>query len=372
MFIISLAQLYAWTGDRKLLSKHWDAASRILDWAREYGDQDSDGFLEYLTRSSKGTKNQGWKDSGNAILYDDGSSVAPPIGTCELQGYWYAAQQIFSVLSGVMGRPGDAKAYWKSAAALKERFNRAWWMNDAQFFALAMDSGKGLVHAPSSNVGQCIVTGIVDDEHLPATVKRLFEPDMYSGWMIRTLSSEHAAYNPLEYHLGSVWAVENATIVFGLRRFGFDEEASQLTRSMFELAELYPEYRIPECVGGFARRERPHPGSYPRSNRIQLWNSSAFVLLMHTMLGLQPVAALDLLVFDAALPVWLPQVILRDLRIGGATATIRFWRDSHGHSHGEILEKRGTLHLIKQPPPESLRAGAVDRFSALIDRLVHH
>jgi len=228
------------------------------------------------------------------------------------------------------------------------------------------------VRALGSNVGQCVATGIIDDDHLPATVERMFAPDLYSGWMIRTLTTQHAAYNPLEYHLGSIWAVENATIVFGLRRFGFDERALLLTRSMFELAELYPEYRIPECVGGFARRERAFPGAYPRTNTPQLWNASAFVMLVHALLGLQPVAPLDLLVFDPALPTWLPEIILRDLRIGGATATLRFWRDDEGDTHGEVLDKTGTLHLIKQPPPESLRASVGDRFTALLDRLVHH
>jgi glycogen debranching enzyme len=372
MFIVSLAQLYAWSGDKALLVKHWDVARRVLDWARDYGDMDGDGYLEYLTRSPKGTKNQGWKDSGNAILYDDGSTVEPPIGTCELQGYWFATQQIFSVLCRIMNRDDDARAYWASASELKTRFNHDWWLEDDSFFALAMDPEKRLVRALSSNVGQCIATGIIDDEHLPRTVDRLFQPDMYSGWMVRTLSSDHVAYNPLEYHLGSIWAVENATIVFGLRRFGFDERALQLTRSMFELAQLYPDFRIPECVGGFARRQRATPGAYPRSNTAQLWNASAFVLLVQTMLGLQPVAPLDLLVFDPALPAWLPEIVLRDLRVGGATATIRFWRDEHGDTHGEVLDKTGTLHLIKQPPPESLRANATDRFTALLDRIVHH
>lgn len=371
MFIISLAQLYAWTGDKALLTKHWDVARRILDWARDYGDMDGDGYLEYLTRSPMGTKNQGWKDSGNAILYDDGTAVPSPIATCELQGYWFAAQQIFSVLCGAMGYDDDAKALWSSAMALKERFNRDWWLEDDSFFALAMDPEKRLVRALSSNVGQCITTGIIDDEHLPRTVERLFAPDLYSGWMIRTLTNEHAAYNPIDYHLGSIWAVENATIVFGLRRFGFDERAMQLTRSMFELAQLYPDFRIPECVGGFARRDRPFPGAYPRSNTMQLWNASAFPLLIHSMLGLQPVAPLDLLAFDPVLPAWLPEVILRDLRVGHATATIRFWRDDSGDGHAEVIQKTGTLHLVKQPPPESLRAGKMDRLAALFDRIFH-
>ena len=372
MFVISLAHLYSWTGERECLERHWDKARRILDWAREYGDRDGDGYLEYLTRSPNGTKNQGWKDSGRAVLYEDGTTVPSPIASCDLQGYWFAAQQLMAVLSWVMDERDTAKAYWASAKALKARFNRDWWVGDDGFFALAMDPGKRLVHAASSNVGHCLASGIIDDEHLPPVVGRLFAPDMFSGWGIRTLSSGHVAYNPIGYHLGSVWAVEQATIAFGLRRFGFDTRALELARAMFDLAELYPEHRIPETLGGYARGERASPGAYPRANTPQLWNATAFPLLVHTILGLQPVAPLDLLVIDPVLPTWLPEVIVRNVRLAGATATLRFWRDEHGTSHGEVLHKRGTFHLVKQPPIESLTAGVRDRFGALVDSLVHH
>jgi glycogen debranching enzyme len=372
MFVIALAHLYAWTGEKSLLDRHWDAARRALDWARERGDLDGDGYLEYRTRSPQGLENQGWKDSGDAILYDDGSPVPRPIGTCELQGYWFTAQQLMAVLSWVMDAPNDAKAHWSSATELKRRFNRDWWMEDDGFIALAMDPDKRLVRAVSSNVGHCVAAGIVSDEHLPRVVGRLFAADMFSGWGVRTLSAGHVAYNPLSYHLGSVWAVENATIAFGLRRFGFDERALELSRAMFDLAALYPDYRIPETVGGYARADRPFPGAYPRANAPQLWNASAMMLLVHTMLGLQPVAPLHLLVVDPVLPTWLPEIVLHGVRLGGATSTIRFWRDVHGESHAEVVRKSGTLHVIKQPPLESLRAGVKDRFTALTDRLLHH
>ncbi len=372
MFIVSLGHLYSWAGERQCIERHWDTARRIMEWTREYGDRDGDGYLEYLTKYSEGPKNQGWKDSGRAILYEDGSTVPSPIATCEIQGYWFAAQQLIAVLSWVMGARDDAKEYWRSAMELKERFNRDWWLEDQGIIALAMDAEKRLVHAPSSNVGHCIASGIVNDEHLPRTVGRLFAPDMFSGWGIRTLSSEHAAYNPISYHLGSVWAVEQATTAFGLRRFGFDARALELAGALFDLARIYPDYRIPECVGGHARGDRATPGAYPRANTPQLWNASALPLIVHTILGLQPVAPLSLLVVDPVLPTWLPEVIVRDLRLAGATATLRFWRDDKGASHGEVLHKRGTFRLVRQPPPESLSAGIGDRFRALADSVMHH
>jgi glycogen debranching enzyme len=370
MFVISLANLWAWTGEREYVERHWDTARRILDWAREYGDGDGDGYLEYRTRSSKGTKNQGWKDSGDAIIYDDGSAVPAPIATCELQGYWYIAQELMALLSRVMDARADARAYHESAAALKDRFNRDWWMDEEQFYALALDPQKRQVRALTSNVGHCLACGIIDRDRLPAVVGRMFAPDLFSGWGVRTLSTNHAYYNPLSYHRGTVWAVEQATIVFGLRRFGFDARALDLTQALFDLAQLYPEYRIPECVGGYARGERATPGAYPRANTPQLWNATAFPLVVQTILGLLPIAATNTLVLDPVLPAWIPELILRDLRVGDARVALRFWRDESDSSNWEVLHQQGTLHVVRQPAPESLSATWTDRAGAVLESMV--
>ena len=369
MFVISLANLWAWTGDRRHLQRHWDTARRILDWARDIGDMDQDGYLEYQTRSSKGTKNQGWKDSGDAIIYDDGTPVPAPIATCELQGYWYIAQTLMALMSTVMGARDDAGAYRESAAALKDRFNRDWWMEDEHYYALALDPQKRQVRAVTSNVGHCLACGIIDREHLPAVVGRMFAPDMFSGWGVRTLSANHTFYNPLSYHRGTVWAVEQATIVFGLRRFGFDARALDLSEALFDLAQLYSEYRIPECVGGYARGERSAPGAYPRANTPQLWNATAFPLVVQTILGLLPIAATNTLVLDPVLPVWIPVMILRDLRVGDAKVTLRVWRDQDGTSKWKVLHQQGTLHVIRQPAPESLSATWMERTAAVLESI---
>jgi glycogen debranching enzyme len=369
MFIISLANLYAWVGDTQVIRRHWDTARRILDWARDYGDRDRDGYLEYQTRSKMGTKNQGWKDSGDAIIYDDGSPVPAPIATCELQGYWYIAQHLMAMMAGMLGERDTASAYSTSAANLKERFNRDWWVDEERFFALAMDPQKRLVRAVTSNVGHCLATGIIDADHLRPVVGRLFAPDMFSGWGIRTLSSSHAFYNPLSYHRGTVWAVEQGTMLFGLRRFGFDARAHDLARAMFDLAQLYPEHRIPECIGGYARAESPVPGAYPRANTPQLWNSTSFPLALQVLLGILPVAPFNTLVVDPQLPAWLPDVIVRDLRVGDACVTLRFRRNDRGESHFEVLNQVGTLHVVRQPPPESIAAGLGERARDVVQSL---
>jgi glycogen debranching enzyme len=371
MFVIALAHLYSWTGETAVVRRHWDTARRVLDWARTDGDRDQDGYLEYRTRSPRGPKNQGWKDSGDSVVHDDGTDVPAPIATCELQGYWFAAQQLMAVLAVPMARFQDARSFWRDAAALKARFNRDWWLDDEESIALAMDPDKRLVRAATSNMGHCLAAGIVSDEHIRPVVGRLFAPDLFSGWGVRTLSAGHRYYDPLSYHRGSVWPVEQSTIAFGLRRFGFVHRANELMQATFELASHYPGYRLPECVGGYGRGEARAPGAYPRANPIQLWNVAAIPLMLHAMLGLQPVAPLETLVVDPALPAWLPEVVLHDLRLAGAVATIRFWRDDRGRSHAEVMRKRGTFRLVRQPPPESLTAGLRDRMSALVDTLVH-
>jgi glycogen debranching enzyme len=370
MFVISLANLFAWTGDRGRLQRYWDAARRVLDWAREYGDMDGDGYLEYQTRSSKGTKNQGWKDSGDAVIYEDGSPVPAPIATCELQGYWYAAQQLMGFLSALQGRQADARAHLDAAADLKARFNRDWWHPEDEFFALALDPQKRQVRAASSNVGHCLAAGIIDAAHIPAVVGRLFAPDMFSGWGVRTLTTDHGYYNPVSYHRGSVWAVEQATIVFGLRRYGFNARAQDLAGALFDLARLYPGYRIPETVGGHARGERATPGAYPQANAPQLWNASAFPLVVQCLLGMLPLAHAELLVIDPVLPPWLPELVVRSLRVGRATVSLRVRRDDAGRTDFEVLHKHGTLRVLRQPPPESFTAGPGDRVHALFDTVV--
>ncbi len=365
-FIFALGQLYAWSGAKELLKRHWDAARRVMDWAREYGDRNEDGYLEYQTRSEAGPTHQGWKDSENALVDEDGRQVSPPIAPCEIQGYYFAAQQFMAAFALALGSLGDARAFWNSAREFKRRFNRDFWMEDEGCIAFGLDADRRPIRSVTSNAGQCLTTGVVNDEKLPRLVSRLFQPDMFSGWGIRTLSSAHPAYNPLSYHLGSVWAVENATILFGLRRFGFDAEALRLSRVLYDLALIWRGNRIPECVGGYDRQEAPYPGAFPQANVPQSWNLSVFPILIQTLLGLRAIAPLNLLAVDPVLPPWAPDLTVRNLRVGKASVSLRFWRDRSGASHYAVLKKQGDLRIVRQPPLDSLTVGIWDRLGALI------
>ena len=226
---------------------------------------------------------------------------------------------------------------------------------------------KTPVRAATSNVGHCLACGIIDADTCSAVVGRMFAPDMFSGWGIRTLSADHRYYNPLSYHRGTVWAVEQATMIFGLRRFGFDARAHDLARALFDLAALYPKYRIPECVGGYPRGDAPAPGAYPRANTPQLWNATAFPARSCRRCGDPAAGAVRHAGRRSRAARLAAGARLRDLRVGGATVTLRFWRDARGRSKFQVLHKRGTLHVVRQPPPESLSADLWQRLHGVME-----
>lgn len=365
MLVVSLGQSFAWTGDRAAVARRWPSAMAALHWARTQGDRDGDGYLEYLTLSPHGPKHQGWKDSDNAVVDERGEQVEPPFASAELQGYWFAALQISAVLALGRGRLWTARKLWRQAQGLKRRFNRDFWLEEEGFLAFGLDADKRPVRSLTSNAGHCLASGIVARRHVPRLVERLFSPEMFSGWGIRTLSADNPSYNPFSYHLGSVWPVENSTILLGLRRYGFDERAVELATALWELGRIWDHGRIPECVGGLAREGRGHPGSYPHSNAPQAWNQSAWPLLVQSLLGLQPVAPLRTLTVSPALPEWLPELEVRGLGVGRAEVDLRVWRDRKGRGRFEVLRKQGRLRVVRQPPVDALGVGPMTRLLAL-------
>jgi glycogen debranching enzyme len=366
-FIIGLGYRWALTGEIEAVEPHIAAAHRVLDWARTRGDPDGDGYLEYLTRSSVGPTHQGWKDSENAVVRENGEQVEPPIAPCEVQGYWYASLQIMSALALARDDRAGARALWQEAAELKRRFNRDFWMQREGYLAFGLDADKRPIRALTSNAGQCLATGVVSDEHVPRLVHRMFEPDLFSGWGIRTLDSGNPAYNPLDYHLGSVWPVENGTILFGLRRYGLNEQAERLARALYDLARLWPGGRAPECVGGYGREEYAHPSVYPRANAPQTWNQSMLPMLVQSLLGLVPFAPLGVLLVDPVLPAWLPELTVRNLRVGEATVALRFRREADGRSSYEVLEKTGALRVLRQAWLQSFSQDVWSRLGDLVE-----
>jgi glycogen debranching enzyme len=370
-YLVLLGGYHLVTGDTKRVREFLDPAKRVLDWLDKRADLDGDGFLEYKTRSPKGQIHQGWKDSGDAVRYEDGREVEPPIAPCEIQGYWYAAKLMMAEVFLHVGEASRAFEQLREAVALKRRFNERFWMPEERFFAFALDSEKRQVKSIVSNVGHCLATGIIERKYAPDVVRRLMAPDMFSGWGIRTLSARHPAYNPLKYHLGSVWPVENASTAFGMKRYGFHAECNVLAKGMFDAAAIFERFRLPEAFGGYPRdRAHPHPGIYPDACAPQGWSASAIVWFIQAMLGLWSYAPLNVLIVDPVLPAWLPELTLRDMRIGKGRVTIRFRRGRDGETDYRVLERHGPVHVVRQPPPDDLTAGPFTRLRELAGSLL--
>jgi len=370
-YSVVVSELWHWTGDKELVGEVLGPALRALQWLDSYGDRDGDGFYEYQTRSEQGVKNQAWKDSGDAIVYEDGSQVEAPIATCEEQGFVYAAKLQLAEVLWWFGDHDRARHLYREARELKQRFNDAFWMDDPGFFALGLDAQKRPIRSITSNPGHCIATAIVDDAVAQRTADRLFATDLFSGWGVRTLSANHPAYNPYSYHRGSVWPVEQGTFALGFMRYGLHHYAERICRAQFEAAALFPYCRLPELFSGHPRdADHPFPALYPQANWPQAWSSSAVFSLVQALLGLYPYAPLKLLLLDPHLPPWLPELTLHNLRVGTATTSIRFYRTDNGASDYQILDTQGTLYVVRQPSPWSLTASFGERLKDVLTSLL--
>jgi hypothetical protein len=179
--------------------------------------------------------------------------------------------------------------------------------------------------------------------------------DLFSGWGVRTLSQRHPSYNPFAYHLGTVWPVENATFTLGFKRYGLDDHLQRLASAMCDAAAHFRNFRLPEAIGGLGPSESPVPSVYPSSNSPQAWSASAMLLLVQAVLGIYPFAPANVLALARPrLPEWLPVVTVRQLRVGGATISIRFERNRDGSTSFDVVEKKGKLFVTEVPPPQDV------------------
>lgn len=367
---VVVSELWHWTGNKNEVTSLLRPASRGLQWKDQYTSRFGDGFYEYQTRSSQGNRNQGWKDSGDAIVYEDGRQVDPPISACEEQGFVYVAKLRMSEMLWFMGDHDLARRYFHEASELKKRFNDAYWMPDKKFFALGLDAQRKQIKSISSNPGHLLACGIVDKELAKPVVQGLLKRDMFSGWGVRTLSSDHPAYDPYSYHRGSVWPVEHGSFAMGMMRFGFINELHTIARAIFEASALFDYDRLPECFSGHPRDdEHPFPALYPKTNWPQAWSASSVFAIVQAILGLYPFAPTNLLLLDPHLPDWLPEILVHNLHVGKAVVSIRFYRKGE-NTHFDVIETRGRLHVLRQPSPWSLTAGPGERIKDVMESLI--
>jgi glycogen debranching enzyme len=326
LYLILLAEYIDWTGEIGLLHELMDNVTAALKWMDDYADPGNLGFASYITRSKKGLSNQGWKDSPLGVSRSDGTLAKQPVAVAEVQGYFYVAKVRLASLLNQAGDRDTASRLIREAHGLKRKFNSDFWMSERGFYAQAIDR-DGQCDVISSNPLQCLWTGIVDSGRAGVMVKRAFEPDMFSGWGIRTLSSGEKRYSPLGYHNGTVWPFDNAIIARGLSNYGFKAEANRLLTCMYEAASQYPRYRLPELFGGYQRGDYSVPIRYPVACSPQAWSAGTIPCMLSAVLGFVPNAMEKrLTLMKPALPLWLDTLTINGMTVGDIPVNVEFKR----------------------------------------------
>jgi glycogen debranching enzyme len=311
LFLVLLDEYERWTGDSALARELEGPARAALNWIDGFGDRDGDGYVEYQRKTEAGLDNQCWKDSWNSIVYRDGRLAPPPRATCEIQGYVYDAKVRCARLAReVWNDEALAGRLAQEAADLKRRFNCDFWVDDREFFALALDGEKRRVDTLTSNIGHLLWSGIVEEDRASPVLRHLMGPRLFSGWGVRTMAEAEGPYNPIEYHNGTVWPHDTALIAAGLARYGDRAGAGRLALALFQAASFF-EWRLPEVFAGYARDRTVYPVEYPTACTPQAWASGAPLLLFRVLLGLEPCG--DRLTSDPVLPAGIGSLAIRGI-----------------------------------------------------------
>ncbi|MGH9511834.1 MAG: amylo-alpha-1,6-glucosidase [Terriglobales bacterium] len=350
LYLILMARYANWTGDLSLFRELKTSVDHAFDWITRYGDKTGDGYLQYDTKSKQGLGNQGWKDSGDAIVNADGTLAKPPIALVEVQGYVYLAKMSVAELYDHDGGHDAAKRLRAEAHELQDRFERDFWIEDKEIYALALQSGKKPASVVSSNAGQSLWSGIAQPSRAKKTVGQMMSPAMFGGWGIRTLSGDERRFNPVGYHLGTVWPHDNAIIVGGMRSYGCDEEACSILSGIVQLAQHFDHYRLPEVFAGFSRKEFQIPVRYPVACHPQAWAAGSVPFMLESLLGLVPRAFESRLeILRPTLPKFIQQLELQRLRVGKASVDLKFVHGKDGMVSTHVLKVRGKLDVDVSP-----------------------
>jgi glycogen debranching enzyme len=346
LFVILLAAYHRTTNDLSLLRELAPNLQAALEWMESYGDLDGDGFLEYERLSGSGLTNQGWKDSWDAIMYHNGELIRPPVALVEVQAYAYAARLGASEIFRALGNQDEANRQRYLANWLRSAFNDRFWMDDEGCYCLALDGEKRQARVISSNAGQTLWSGVVPPDRAKRLADRLMRPDMFTGWGIRTLSTQEVRYNPMGYHVGAVWPHDNSLIALGFKRYGQEEWLRSLVTGFFDAGRHFPDLRMPELFCGYDRAQYRVPVRYPVACSPQAWAAGAALLFLRSVLGLIPHAPEgELWIVRPELPEWLHAVTLERVPVGTAHVDLHYQRQAD-HTFTEVLRIQGNLRVV--------------------------
>ncbi|HEX3882465.1 MAG TPA: amylo-alpha-1,6-glucosidase [Stellaceae bacterium] len=346
LFVALAAAYHERTGDLSLISDLWPHIEAALAWIETYGDVDGDGFVEYRRKSEHGLDNQGWKDSSDAIFHADGSLAAAPIALAEVQAYTYAAYTGAATLASALDEPRRAAELAAKATRLKGRFDAVFWLDELGTYALALDGAKRPLRVVSSNAGHALFAKIAPPDRAVRISDTLMSAASFSGWGIRTIAAGEARHNPMSYHNGSVWPHDNALIALGFGRYGLKTPALRMLDGLFGAAQGFPLKRMPELFCGFPRRNDAGPTAYPLACAPQAWSAACVFALLAAVLGISFVPSQQQIrFFRPALPPWLAEMRLTNLRLGDASIDLALRRDGSTVA-SEVTRREGPIEIV--------------------------
>lgn len=330
LFVMLAGEYYDRTGDINALKQLWPHIKRAIDWMDNYGDRDSDGFIEYGRRNQEGLANQGWKDSYDSIFHADGTLATGPIALCEVQAYAYAARQAATKIGYLLGEADYAAQQEKHAQALRSAFNTHFWNEEIGTYVLALDGKKQPCNVRSSNAGHVLLTDIAPPQRVARVVATLMDRKSFSGWGIRTIPQGEARFNPMAYHNGSVWPHDNALIAMGFAKHGYHDEARKIFTVMFDAAFYSELRRLPELFCGFSRNPDEAPVRYPVACSPQAWAAATLPALVQAILGLSYNPRTKTVLFThPTLPDSITSLTLYNLNVSAENMTVQIHRVNH-------------------------------------------
>jgi glycogen debranching enzyme len=348
LFVMLAGAYFLRTHRLSFLKEIWPHIKLAIEWIDTYGDPDKDGFVEYQKRSSKGLVQQGWKDSHDSIFHADGRMAEPPIALCEVQAYVYAAKRSAALIAHAFQETEFAERLETQAAALREKFDQAFWCEELGMYALALDGEKNQCRVRTSNAGHALFCRIAREERAKSVVSSLMTEQLFSGWGVRTVGSAESRYNPMSYHNGSVWPHDNALLGLGFSLYGFQHYACDLLHALFEVSRDVELQRLPELFCGFHKRPGTNgPTLYPVACAPQAWAAGAVFLLLRACLGMNVRAPERQICFDhPLLPRHVDQVRIENLTLVDSTVDLLIHHQDQAVAV-EVLRRRGEIEILK-------------------------
>lgn len=346
LFVMLAGAYFERTGDLPTMRRLWPNVRAALAWQESEGDRDGDGFIEYGRRTGEGLVNQGWKDSHDSIFHADGTLARGPIALAEVQAYGYGALIAGAQIARALGEEAYAVDLAAKAAALRTRFDAAFFDRELGTYVLALDGDKRPCRVRSSNAGHVLYTGLALHERALDVVSTLMDPTSFSGWGVRTIASVEKRYNPMSYHNGSVWPHDNALIAAGFARYGFRRQAARIFEGLFAASTYIELRRLPELFCGFPRQRSNGPTFYPVACSPQAWAAATPLSLLQSCVGVSFRPHSCEVVFDRpVLPDFLDEVTLRGIRCGEGGLDV-YLRQTGPEVVVSVLQRGGGAQVV--------------------------